>query len=188
MDPHLASNKKFCFARALQKKQTPFCGYMLKGIHTSVALPFTWLARLYNVLRKRRTLSRSVQWTPENWNYFTCSDWSQLFLMILTWQMLKWPLFQRYFEHYLLSQVVTTYLFFSGVGKATFLWYFFHHAEFITGESQYTQSSLSDTLLDSDVYKQGILAFLRLIGIVYFKRNKWQPLNQTHLNLTSRIS
>ena len=43
--------------------------------------------------------------------------------------------------------------FFSGMGKATFLRYFFQHAEFITGESQYTQGSLSDTLLDnSPVY------------------------------------
>ena len=61
--------------------------------------------------------------------------------------------------------------FFSGIGKATFLWYFFQHAEFITGESQYTQGSLSDTLLDDDTYKQGFLAFLRLIGTVYFKKH-----------------
>ena len=61
--------------------------------------------------------------------------------------------------------------FFSGLGKATFLRYFFQHAEFITGESQYTKGSLSDTLLDNDVHKQGFLAFLRLIGTVYFKKH-----------------
>ena len=61
------------------------------------------------------------------------------------------------------------YLFFSGMGKATFLWYLFQHAEFITGETQYTQDSLSDTLLN--VHKQGFLAFLRLIGTVYFKKH-----------------
>ena len=57
------------------------------------------------------------------------------------------------------------------MGKATFLQYFFQHAEFITGESQYTQGSLSDTLLDNDVHKQGFWAFLRLIGTVYFKKH-----------------
>ena len=61
--------------------------------------------------------------------------------------------------------------FFSGMGKATFLRYFFQHAEFITGESQYTQGSLSDTLLDNDAHKQGFLAFLCLIGTVYFKKH-----------------
>ena len=61
--------------------------------------------------------------------------------------------------------------FFSGLGKATFLRCFFQHAEFITGESQYTQGSLSDTQLDNDAHKQGFLAFLRLIGTVYFKKH-----------------
>ena len=61
--------------------------------------------------------------------------------------------------------------FFNGVGKARFLQYFFQHAEFITGEVQYTNGSLSDTLLDNDLHKQGFLAFLRLIGTVYFKKH-----------------
>ena len=61
--------------------------------------------------------------------------------------------------------------FFSGIGKATFLRYFFQHAEFISGDSQFTQGSLSDTLLENDVYKKGFLAFLRLIGTVYFKKH-----------------
>ena len=57
------------------------------------------------------------------------------------------------------------------MGKATFLQYFFQNTEFIAGESQYTQGSLSDTLLHNDVYKQGFLAFIRLIGTVYFKKH-----------------
>ena len=48
---------------------------------------------------------------------------------------------------------------------------FFQTAEFIAGESQYTQGSLSDTLLHNDVHKQGFLAFIRLIGTVYFKKH-----------------
>lgn len=61
--------------------------------------------------------------------------------------------------------------FFSGLGKATFLRYFFQYAEFITGESQYTKGSLSDVLLNNDAHKQGFLAFLRLVGTVYFKKH-----------------
>ena len=61
--------------------------------------------------------------------------------------------------------------FFSGMGKATFLRCFFQHAEFIAGETQYTQGSLSETLLDNGAHKQGFLAFLRLIGTVYFKKH-----------------
>ena len=61
--------------------------------------------------------------------------------------------------------------FFSGTGIAMFLRYFFQHAEFITGSSQYTHGSLSDTLLEDAVYKQGFFAFLRLVGTVYFKKH-----------------
>ena len=38
-------------------------------------------------------------------------------------------------------------------------------------DTQYTQGSLSDTLLENSVHKQGFLAFLRLIGTVYFKKH-----------------
>ena len=61
--------------------------------------------------------------------------------------------------------------FFSGLGKATFLRYFFQHAKFITGVSPITQGSLSDTKLSDNIYKAGFLAFIRLIGVVYFKKN-----------------
>ena len=57
------------------------------------------------------------------------------------------------------------------MGKATFLRDFFQNAEFIAGESQYTQGSLSDTLLQNDVRKQGFLSFICLIGTVYFKKH-----------------
>ena len=60
--------------------------------------------------------------------------------------------------------------FFSGIGKATFLRSFFQHAEFITGATQYTKGSLADTELNDDTHKLGFLAFMRLIGVVYFKK------------------
>jgi len=49
--------------------------------------------------------------------------------------------------------------------------YFFQHAQFVTGALPYTQGSLSDTSLDDYVYTQGFLAFLRLIGTIYFKKH-----------------
>ena len=62
--------------------------------------------------------------------------------------------------------------FFSGLGKATFLRYFFQYATFITAGSSHnpsTPGTLADTDLDGD-YKLGYLAFLRLIGTIYFKK------------------
>ena len=61
--------------------------------------------------------------------------------------------------------------FFSGVGKATFLRYFFQYASFITSGSYHssTEGTLADTDLDSN-YQLGYLAFLRLVGTIYFKK------------------
>ena len=62
--------------------------------------------------------------------------------------------------------------FFSGLGKATFLRYFFQYATFITAGSSHnpsTPGTLADTDLDGN-YKLGYLAFLRLIGTIYFKK------------------
>ena len=61
--------------------------------------------------------------------------------------------------------------FFNGIGKATFLKYFFQHSDFISGDLQYTCGSLSDTVMDSGSYKQVFFAFIRLIGTVYFKKH-----------------
>ena len=60
--------------------------------------------------------------------------------------------------------------FFSGIGKGTFARYFFQHAHFITGESHYTTGTLAQTHIVGD-YSNGFLAFLRLIGTVYFKKH-----------------
>ena len=60
--------------------------------------------------------------------------------------------------------------FFSGIGKATFTKHFYQHAEFITGDTHYTSGSLVNTQLD-ETLKTGFLAFLRLIGTVYFKKH-----------------
>ena len=58
--------------------------------------------------------------------------------------------------------------FFSGIGKATFLRYFFQYASFISGAN--SQGSLSDIEFQDD-HKKGFLAFLRLVGTVYFKKH-----------------
>ena len=58
--------------------------------------------------------------------------------------------------------------FFSGIGKATFLKHFFGYATFITSGNP--QGTLADTALQGETYEHGYLAFLRLIGTVYYKR------------------
>ena len=54
--------------------------------------------------------------------------------------------------------------YFSGIGKPTFLNIFYQHAEFITGIH-------SVGCIDQCITNSGFLAFVRLIGTVYFKRN-----------------
>ena len=59
--------------------------------------------------------------------------------------------------------------FFSGIGKATFMHHFFQHALFFTGTNR--QGSLANIQLEGEEYKKGFLAFLRLVGTVYHKKN-----------------
>ena len=59
--------------------------------------------------------------------------------------------------------------FFSGIGKSTFMKYFFQFAEFITSGTA-VPGTLADCSLQSDAFKTGFLAFLRLIGTVYYKK------------------
>ena len=61
--------------------------------------------------------------------------------------------------------------FFHGIGKATFLRYFFQYAPFITGATNAsTPGTLGFTKLPITNWKLGYLAFLRLIGVTYFKK------------------
>ena len=59
--------------------------------------------------------------------------------------------------------------FFAGLGKATFLRNFFQHANFINANSNDLPGTLADTSLDR--IQCGFLAFVRLIGTVYFKKH-----------------
>ena len=62
--------------------------------------------------------------------------------------------------------------FFSQIGKASFLSSFFQYASFITSaDDPDTPGTLADTSFLNDKYKLGYLAFLRLIGVVYFKKH-----------------
>ena len=62
--------------------------------------------------------------------------------------------------------------FYSQIGKATFLRYFYQYTSFITaGNDPSTPGTLYDVGLESNNYKLGYLAFLRLIGTVYFKKH-----------------
>ena len=58
--------------------------------------------------------------------------------------------------------------FFSNMGKATFLRYFYQYSSFISGAKE-LPGTLADT--NHEHYKIGYLAFLRLIGTIYFKKH-----------------
>ncbi len=61
--------------------------------------------------------------------------------------------------------------FFHGVGKATFLRYFFQYASFISGNEENAKGTLADVSLDDSSYEQGFLSFLRLVGTIYYKKH-----------------
>ena len=64
------------------------------------------------------------------------------------------------------------YTSFSEIGKATFLCYLFQYAAFITaGNDLDTPGTLAETQLKQDKYKLCYLAFIRLLGTVYFKKH-----------------
>ena len=60
--------------------------------------------------------------------------------------------------------------FFYGLGKATFLHYFYQYATFITKPTNDKPGTLADVSLENNVYNTGFLAFLRLVGTTYFKK------------------
>ncbi len=61
--------------------------------------------------------------------------------------------------------------FFSQLGKATFLRYFFQYASFITaGDQPNTPGTLASTALNGEC-NTGFLAFIRLVGTVYYKEH-----------------
>ena len=61
--------------------------------------------------------------------------------------------------------------FFSGIGKATFLRYFYQHAEFISSGKDNLPGTLADVDIEGNKINSGFLAFLRLVGTVYFKKH-----------------
>ena len=61
--------------------------------------------------------------------------------------------------------------FFSQIGKATFLRYYFQYASFITEGVNSTPGTLADVSLSDGSYKLGYLAFVHLVGTVYFKKH-----------------
>ena len=58
--------------------------------------------------------------------------------------------------------------FFVGIGKAAFLTRFFRFSEFITGQTP----NLPGTLVNTDPDSNGFLAFLRLVGVAYYLKNR----------------
>ena len=58
--------------------------------------------------------------------------------------------------------------YFRRVGKATFLRYFYQHANFISSGKGNTQGTLANVSFDHNLFETG---FLRLVGSVYFKKH-----------------
>ena len=59
--------------------------------------------------------------------------------------------------------------FFVGIGKTAFLKYLYQYAQFITGQ---THVDIMGSLAHNNPGSNGFLAFLRLIGVAYFQKNR----------------
>ena len=62
-------------------------------------------------------------------------------------------------------------LFFRGIGKATFMRYFFQHSEFITSGKGNTMGTLAKVSVQNKEYEEGFISFLCLVGVVYMKKH-----------------
>ena len=62
--------------------------------------------------------------------------------------------------------------FFHGFGKASFIQTFWRYAEFITSGLGHTPGTLTDTSLVDGASDLGFLAFMRLVGSVYFHKHR----------------
>jgi hypothetical protein len=60
--------------------------------------------------------------------------------------------------------------FFSRIGKSTFMRYFYQYASFITGGNDQTPGTLGTSKIPITNWEKGYLAFLRLVGTIYFKK------------------
>ena len=69
----------------------------------------------------------------------------------------------------------------------TFMRYFYQYAGFISGDTDHAPGSLSDVSLLDHKWKRGFLAFLRLIGVVYFKKHSSGFDIQSPLSLYSKF-
>ena len=78
-------------------------------------------------------------------------------------------------------------LFFCTIGKSTFMRYFYQYAGFISGDTDHAPGSLSNVSLLDHKWKRGFLAFLRLIGVVYFKKHSSGFDIQSPLSLYSKF-
>ena len=58
-----------------------------------------------------------------------------------------------------------------GIGKVTFLQYFFQYTSFVTGKDSNIKGTLADTFVDMQICSQGFLAFIRLVGTTYYKKH-----------------
>ena len=75
--------------------------------------------------------------------------------------------------------------FFRGIGKATFLRYFYQYAHLISSGKEGACGTLADTDLSNAQMDSGYLSFLRLVGTVYFKKHNTgfsTPNPITHFN------
>ena len=80
--------------------------------------------------------------------------------------------------------------FFSGIGKATFLRYLYQHAELVTSGKGNAPGTLADVGLNNCAFDTGFLAFLRLIGMIYFKKYASgfsTPTPESHFNTQGLI-
>ena len=80
--------------------------------------------------------------------------------------------YHKYFSPYMCQQDVTTHHFFSEIGKASFYRCLFQDAEFITSGNSSFLGSLADAKLSDNQFEIGFLALLRLIGSVYFRKQR----------------
>ena len=156
---------------AMQRKLIHFCGTKEWGVITTCGnvkcLQHPW---------QNHYLSLHGSFVNASMRWFRWSSWSSrefialicmynylLFLCGLQWQSDVVDVCVRGANQYLLHCISNVH----GIGKATFLWYFFQYTSFITGKDSNIKGTLADTFVDMQICSQGFLAFIRLVGTMH---------------------
>ena len=114
---------------------------------------------------KKYSYISQCPFNSKEWSTCTCQLLLQYYRMTPTAHP-SHPSWYLKFSIIFVAYWLQLHFIFSGIGKATFLRYFYQHAEFISSGKYNLPGTLADAGIEGNKINSGFLAFLRLFGTV----------------------